>query len=131
MSKSSKGRSILKKLVNIRSLLISCSVTPGHNLNFHAPSNIGEGISLKHRHQLVEPQYFEVRFRTEKYGVPYFLPKAKRSDPRKKAVGARARNAVEDLNVQVIRSYSWAATESTKTCSVPVGWLDQLVQAVR
>src|SRR5271165_1594759 len=111
MSKSSKGRSILKKLVNIRSLLISCSVTPGHNLNFHAPSSIGEGISLKHRHQLVEPQYFEVRFRTEKYGVPYFLPKAKRSDPRKKAVGARARNAVEDLNVQVIRSYSWAATE--------------------
>ena len=30
---------------------------------------------------------------------------AKQSDPRKEAAGARARNAVEDLNVQVIRSY--------------------------
>ena len=29
-------------------------------------------------------------------------------------VSARARNAVEDLNVQVIRSYSWAAAESPK-----------------
>jgi len=58
-------------------------------------------------------EYFEVRFRTEKYGVPYFLAEseAKQSGPRKEAVGARARNAVEDLNVQVIRSYSWAATE--------------------
>src|SRR6266446_279783 len=39
-------------------------------------------------------EYFEVRFRTEKYGVPYFLAKseAKQSDPRKKAVGARARS---------------------------------------
>ncbi len=45
-------------------------------------------------------EYFEVRFRTEKYGVPYFLAEseAKQSDPRKGAVGARARNAVEDLN---------------------------------
>src|SRR5208283_4450557 len=45
-------------------------------------------------------EYFEVRFRAEKYGVPYFLAEseAKQSGPRKKAVGARARNAVEDLN---------------------------------
>src|ERR1700730_13809422 len=45
-------------------------------------------------------EYFEVRFRTEKYGVPYFLAEseAKQSDPRKEAVGARARHAVEDLN---------------------------------
>src|SRR5580692_7813784 len=45
-------------------------------------------------------EYFEVRLRTEKYGVPYFLAEseAKQSDPRKEAVGARARNAVEDLN---------------------------------
>src|SRR5580700_4204142 len=45
-------------------------------------------------------EYFEVRFRAEKYGVPYFLAEseAKQSDPRKEAVGARARNAVEDLN---------------------------------
>src|SRR5260370_42224259 len=44
--------------------------------------------------------YFEVRFRAEKYGVPYFLAEseAKQSGPRKEAVGARARNAVEDLN---------------------------------
>ena len=42
---------------------------------------------------------------------------AKQSDPRKEAVGARASGlgrTVEDLNVQVIRSYSWAATESPK-----------------
>ena len=45
-------------------------------------------------------EYFEVRFRAEKYGVPYFLAEseAKQSAPRKEAVGARARNAVEDLN---------------------------------
>jgi beta-galactosidase/beta-glucuronidase len=45
-------------------------------------------------------EYFEVRFRAEKYGVPYFLAEseAKQSDPRKEAAGARARNAVEDLN---------------------------------
>src|ERR1700736_2273526 len=45
-------------------------------------------------------EYFEVRFRAEKYGVPYFLAEseAKQSDPRKEAVGARARHAVEDLN---------------------------------
>src|ERR1700757_1849808 len=45
-------------------------------------------------------EYFEVRFRAEKYGVPYFLAEseAKQSDPRKEALGARARNAVEDLN---------------------------------
>src|SRR5271157_1320448 len=45
-------------------------------------------------------EYFEGRFRAEKYGVPYFLAEseAKQSDPRKEAVGARARNAVEDLN---------------------------------
>jgi hypothetical protein len=43
-------------------------------------------------------EYFEVRFRAEKYGVPYFLAEseAKQSDPRKEAAGARARNAVED-----------------------------------
>ena len=48
--------------------------------------------------------------------MPYFLAEseAKQSDPRKEAAGARARNAVEDLNVQVIRSYSWAAAESPK-----------------
>ena len=40
------------------------------------------------------------------------------SDPRKEAAGARARNAVEDLNVQVIRSYSWAAAESPKKLAV-------------
>ena len=34
------------------------------------------------------------------------------------AVRSRARNAVEDLNVQVIRSYSWAATESPKKLAV-------------
>jgi hypothetical protein len=53
-------------------------------------------------------EYFEVRLRTEKYAVAYFLAEsgAKQSGPRKKAGGARARNAVEDLNVQVIRSYS-------------------------
>src|SRR5271157_5517228 len=46
-------------------------------------------------------EYFEVRFRAEKYGVSYFLAEseAKQSGPRKEAVGARARNAVEDLNV--------------------------------
>src|ERR1700744_6395214 len=45
-------------------------------------------------------EYFEVRFRTEKYAVPYFSAEseAKQSDPRKEAVGARARHAVEDLN---------------------------------
>jgi len=39
-------------------------------------------------------EYFEVRFRTEKYGVPYFLAEseAKQSGPRKEAVGARARS---------------------------------------
>jgi hypothetical protein len=44
-------------------------------------------------------EYFEVRFRAEKYGVPYFLAKseAKQSDPRKEAAGARARNAIEDF----------------------------------
>ena len=58
----------------------------------------------------------EVHFRAEKYGVPYFLVEreAKQSDPRKEAAGARARNAAEDLNVQVIRSYSWAAAEGSK-----------------
>src|SRR5580704_8448849 len=48
-------------------------------------------------------EYFEVRFRTEKYGVPYFLAEseAKQSDPRKEAAGARASGlgrTVEDLN---------------------------------
>ena len=48
--------------------------------------------------QLLE--YFEVRLRTEKYAVTYFfgVSGAKRSGPRKKAGGARARNAVEDIN---------------------------------
>jgi hypothetical protein len=61
-------------------------------------------------------EYFEVRFRAETSCWPYFLAEseAKQSDPRKEAVGSRARNAVEDLNVQVIRGYSWAATESPK-----------------
>jgi hypothetical protein len=53
-----------------------------------APRGLGEQLR----------EYFEVRFRTEKYGVPYFWPKAKQSDPRKEAAGARARNAVEVLN---------------------------------
>ena len=46
------------------------------------------------------PEYFEVRLSTEKYAVTYFfgVSGAKRSGPRKKAGGARARNAVEDLN---------------------------------
>jgi hypothetical protein len=43
--------------------------------------------------------YFEVRLRTGKYAVPYFFFESE---------------AVEDLNVQVIRSYSWAAAESPK-----------------
>ena len=51
--------------------------------------------SARLREQLRE--YFEVRFRAEKYGVPYFFG-SERSDPRKEAAGARARNAVEDLN---------------------------------
>src|SRR5271166_896040 len=39
-------------------------------------------------------EYFEVRFRAEKYAVPYFLAEseAKQSGPRKEAVGARARS---------------------------------------
>ena len=51
-------------------------------------------------------EYFEVRFRTEKYGVPYFLAEseAKQSGPRKEAVGARARHAVEDLNGRCLAS---------------------------
>jgi hypothetical protein len=46
------------------------------------------------------PEYFEVRFRAEKYVVTYFLAEseAKQSGPRKEAVGARARNTVEDLS---------------------------------
>src|SRR3984893_139319 len=37
-------------------------------------------------------EYFEVRFRAEKYGVPYFLAEseAKQGDPRKETVRARA-----------------------------------------
>jgi len=40
-------------------------------------------------------EYFEVRFRAEKYGVPYFLAEseAKQSDPRREAAGARAPKA--------------------------------------
>src|SRR5271165_560104 len=51
-------------------------------------------------------EYFEVRFRAEKYGVPYFLAEseAKQSDPRKEAAGARARHAVEDLNGRCLAS---------------------------
>src|SRR5271157_4099535 len=47
-------------------------------------------------------EYFEVRFRTEKYGVPYFLAEseAKQSGPRKEAVGARARSG---------RGFKWRA----------------------
>ena len=39
-------------------------------------------------------EYVEVRFRAEKYGVPYFLAEseAKQSSPRKEAAGARARS---------------------------------------
>jgi hypothetical protein len=55
--------------------------------------------------------YFEVRFRTEKYVETYFSAEseAKQSDPRKEAASARAASSsrrVDDLNVQVIRSYS-------------------------
>ena len=48
--------------------------------------------SARLREQLRE--YFEVRFRTEKYGVPYFLAEseAKQCGPRKEAIGARARS---------------------------------------
>src|SRR5271157_802315 len=47
-------------------------------------------------------EYFEVRFRAEKYGVPYFLAEseAKQSGPRKEAVGARARSG---------RGFKWRA----------------------
>src|SRR5271166_1232792 len=47
-------------------------------------------------------EYFEVRFRAEKYGVPYFLAEseAKQSCPRKEAVGARARSG---------RGFKWRA----------------------
>jgi hypothetical protein len=41
-------------------------------------------------------EHLKVRFRAENYGVPYFG--RKRSDARKEAAGARARNVVEDLN---------------------------------
>ena len=56
-------------------------------------------------------EYLEGRFRTEKYGVPYFLAESE-ATARKKAVGARARSG-RGLNVQVIRSYSWAAAEAS------------------
>src|SRR5271165_947486 len=47
-------------------------------------------------------EYFEVRFRAEKYSVPYFLAEseAKQSRPRKEAVGARARSG---------RGFKWRA----------------------
>ena len=57
-------------------------------------------------------QYFEVRFRTEKYGVPYFFGVSEATHGKRPQEQERV--AVEDLNVQVIRGYSWAATESPK-----------------
>src|ERR1700731_1301997 len=47
-------------------------------------------------------EYIEFRFRTEKYGVPYFLAEseARQSGPRKEAVGARARSG---------RGFKWRA----------------------
>src|SRR5271166_751725 len=67
-------------------------------MNRNAPAFRRRRSSARLWEQLRE--YFEVRFRAEKYGVPYFLAEseAKQSGPRKEAVGARARNAVEDLN---------------------------------
>src|SRR5271167_1491057 len=67
-------------------------------MNRNAPACRRRRSSARLWEQLRE--YFGVRFRAEKYGVPYFLAEgeAKQSDPRKGAVGARARNAVEDLN---------------------------------
>ena len=41
--------------------------------------------------------YFQVRFRTGKYGVPYFLAESEAKNG-KEAVGTRARNVVKDLN---------------------------------
>jgi len=77
-------------------------------------------------------EYFEVRFRAEKYGVPYFFAEseARQSGPRKEAVGARASGlgrTVEDLNVQVIRSYSWAAMERAPSgvCRMGAGRLSR------
>jgi hypothetical protein len=59
-----------------------------------------------------------IPFRREKVSkAQFFFPKRKRafsSTTAQKGEGARARNAVEDLNIQVIRGYSWAATESPK-----------------
>src|SRR5260370_42709769 len=55
-------------------------------------------------------EYFEVRFRAEKYGVPYFFGR-KRSEA-KAAHGKRPqeqeRAAVEDLNVQGTDAQRWA-----------------------
>src|SRR5271165_600913 len=61
-------------------------------MNRSAPAFRRRRSSARLWEQLLE--YFEVRFRTEKYGVPYFLAEseAKQSGPRKEAVGARARS---------------------------------------
>src|SRR5580704_8079793 len=62
-------------------------------------------------------EYFEVRFRAEKYGVPYFLAEseAKQSDPRKEAVGARAPKAFGG------RGFKWRAPSGV--CRMGVGRL--------
>src|SRR5271169_6353778 len=61
-------------------------------MNRNAPAFRRRRSSARLWEQLRE--YFEVRFRAEKYGVPYFLAEseAKQSGPRKEAVGARARS---------------------------------------
>src|SRR5260370_41164183 len=61
-------------------------------MNRNAPAFRRRRSSARLWEQLRE--YFEVRFRAEKYGGPYFLAEseAKQSGPRKEAVGARARS---------------------------------------
>jgi hypothetical protein len=63
--------------------------------------------------------YFEVRFRTEKYVETYFSAESEALAERPAEEGLegqepRGTSRVEDLNIQVIRSYSWAAAESPK-----------------
>ena len=70
-----------------------------------------KGRSSATKEQLRCLCYFEVRPRTEKYAVPYFFFE---SEAPAKRPQAQECEAVEDLNVQVIRSYSWAAAESQK-----------------
>src|SRR5258707_3812685 len=72
-----------------RSFLAFCSA---RQLELESVKAYHVGSWLRLWEQLRE--YFEVRFRAEKYGVPYFLAEseAKQSGPRKEAAGARARS---------------------------------------